>query len=77
MTIPVYPNNTPTKPGRYLFQGRFTSTSQLVNVYLRHCEPYGGATNDPYLAASGHSTAIERWDGYWSEEIEVNVAPVS
>lgn len=72
MTIPLS-TRCPTVPGRYLFKGRYSGSLELVTVYLRLPEPLGSITFEPYLAAAGRAAhRVERFDGYWSEAIEVS-----
>lgn len=73
MTIPVSRRNLPTAPGRYLFVGDSTRLPELVTVYLREPDTYGGIQFKPHFAASPAGHAIEKFDGYWSKALEVEV----
>lgn len=74
-TIPVS-SAKPTAPGVYVFVGLYSRDPQLVTLYLRQPQSYGGLpAGEPYLAAADHSTAPERWAGQWSEALAFSFSP--
>jgi hypothetical protein len=71
MKIPLFKNQTPAKPGYYLYRGDLTLDVDLIHVVLYPEKEEHGMRWESYLGVSNYrGRNVTQLRGYFSEALE-------